>query len=125
MGWIADLRSGSGLGNEFEHITGTDTPVVLDATKPLTLLGNTGAITVTIPDHPTNTIGAVKRLIQLEGSGGQNVTVEPTKLVETGDHKDQLIITEEGGALSFIWTGNDEGWALLDQAGDNASVSVG
>ncbi len=124
MGWIADLRSGSGLGNEFEHITGTDTPVVLDATKPLTLLANTGAITVKIPDHPTNTIGAVKRLIQLEGSGGQNVTVEPDKLVETGNYKNQMIITEEGGVMSFVWTGNDEGWACLDQAVDNTSVTV-
>ena len=124
MGWIADLRSGSGLGNEFEHITGTAS-VVLDATKPLTLLGNTGAITVTIPNHPTNTIGAVKRLVQLEAASAHDVTVSPSKLVDEGGHKDQLLIQENGGVMSFVWTGNDEGWALLDQAGDNATLSVG
>ena len=130
MGWMAALKQGAPAGNQVEshtRVSGDTSAITLNPAVPLALLKNTSGsqITVTLPDPPKAMVGAIKRVVVMEGTTHDFQMVVSTVVADA--LKNSQFLKEVGAHLLFVWTGGDEGWAVAEHeiaSADGVDVQV-
>ena len=125
MAWIAALKAGAPVGNQYEEFKATTAVnVTADPSVPLTLLTNTsgGQREVTLPNPPQDLVGVIMRLVVMEGNTAAWKVVVPNEVADSD--KDAQFFNDVGAVLTYVWTGASEGWAICEQASDGADITI-